>query len=141
MITAPETPEGGVPLPNEAATIPNFSMLHVKNVVVHGYRRWSEEDKHFKYRPVLSLFLSEPGQDPVMLNLELQAQFDDGEVMARMGVTWANNMFTKVSKMVSIFDVETTDLVVKHNVMELIELEAAEDEYREIQFTNKYKIH
>jgi hypothetical protein len=116
-------------------------MLHVKSVVVHGYRHWSEEDKHYKYRPVLSLFLTEPGQNPMMLNVELQAQFDDGEVMARMGVTWANNMFTKVSKMVSIFDVDTTDLLVKHNVKELIDIEDAVDELREIQFTNKYKIH
>jgi hypothetical protein len=140
-VTAPETPEGASPLPNEEVTIPNYSMLNVKQVVVHGIRTWNEDEKHYKYRPTVAYFMNTPDQPPIMINTHLQQQFDDGAVMARMTVLWVNQMFDIVSKKVSIFDAETTELLVKYDVMELIQLEAAEDEYRELQFTNKYKIH
>ena len=138
-----ETPEleGAEPLPNLGATIPNYAKLDVKRVLVYGIRIMDQFEKKAKYKPMLALFLNEADKEPVVLNLMLHEVFDDAEVMARMGVIWANQMFGHVAKTVKIFDYETEKLRTEINVWELLEVEEAVEELREINQTNKYKVH
>jgi hypothetical protein len=138
-----ETPnlEGADDLPNLGQTIPNYAKLDVKRVMVYGVRIVDQFDKKAKYKPRLCLFLNEVDKEPVVLNLMLHEVFDDAEVMARMGVIWANQMFGHVAKTVKIFDYETEKLRTEINVWQLLEVEEAVEELREINQTNKYKVH
>lgn len=138
-----ETPnkEGAEPLPNLGATIPNYAKLDVKRVLVYGIRIMDQFENKPKYKPMLALFLNEAVAEPVVLNLMLHEVFDDAEVMARMGVIWANQMFANVAKTVKIFDYETEALRTEIDVWNVLEVEQAVEELREINFTNKYKVH
>lgn len=135
----PET-EGGSSLPNQDFKIANYATLDVKRVMVYGTRAVLPNGKP-KYRPSLALFMTEPDQPHIIIRVNLHETFDDAEVMARMGVIWANNMFQRVSKVVKIFDGATEELFLTINVSELIEMEDAIEELRLINVTNKYKVH
>jgi hypothetical protein len=132
--------EGAEPLPNMDQVIPNYAKLDVRNVVVYGIRHYDEIEKKAKYQPALALFMNERGTEPVVLNVFLHETFDDGEAMARSVVMWTNLMFGNVARLVSIFDYKDEKLVVKYDVTELFEIEAAVEELREIYKTNKYKV-
>ena len=137
-----QTPEtgGGSTLPDQDVMIPNFAMLDVKRVVVFG-NRVKQADGKPKYHPHLALFISEPDQPHIFIMVKLHNIFDDAEVMARMSVIWANNMFEHVSKVVKILDDETDELITSINVSELIEIEDAVEALRIINVTNKYLVH
>jgi riboflavin synthase len=134
----PDT-EGVSPLPNQEVQIANYAILDVKRVVVYGTR--GRVDGKPKYRPSVALFMTEIDQPHILIRVNLHETFDDAEVMARMGVIWANNMFQHVSKIVKIFDDETEELIVSINVPEVIAIEDAVEELRLINVTNKYKVH
>lgn len=123
-------------------TFKNYERLPIRRVVVGGIRIYDTFDKRNKYVPVLTMFFNDiENEPPACLNFSLSEVFDDGEVMARMTVIWANNMFPSVARKVSIHDYESGDLVVTHDVMDLEDLEVAQDELAEIHRTNVMKIH
>jgi hypothetical protein len=134
----PDT-EGVSPLPNQDVKFANYATLDVKRVMVFGRR--AIIDGKPKYRPSLALFMTDIDQPHIMLSVNLHELYDDAEVMARMGVIWANNMFERVAKVVKIFDDVTDELIASVNVPELIAIEDAVEELRVINVTNKYKVH
>lgn len=137
-----EVLEGAQPLPNDEYVYENYANLSVKNVVIYGTRILDTQEQRFKYRPTIALFMNDPGEPPQMLNFHLHEIFEDAEVMARMTVMWANMMFGNVSKMVSIFDYENPAERLAHiNVVEMVALENAVDELKQIHRTNMRKIH
>lgn len=138
------TPTEGVddsPLPNADLTFKNYSRHAVKRVVVYGIRVKDGFNNRYQYMPMLALFMSDRGEPPVVLNFTTDELFDDAEVMASITVAWATKLYNHVGKTVSIFEYQTEELVRKIDVQELVQMEEAIDEYREILHTNVLKLH
>jgi hypothetical protein len=131
----------GVPaLPNVEVKFENYAELDVKSVVIYGHRILDQAERKFKYRATLALLMNETNQQPLMLNFHLHEIFDDAEVMARTSVMWANMMFGHVSKMVSVFDLNTEDRIAHINVQQLVEIESAVEELKHIHRTDMRQI-
>lgn len=134
--------EGVPPLPNADFKFDNYSHLNVKNVVVYGTRILDTAEKKFKYRPTVGLFTNETGDPPRALFFHLHEIYDDAEVMARSVVMWANLVFGNVSKKVSIFDyINENERVAHFDITELVAMEKAVEELKEIHRTDIRKIH
>jgi hypothetical protein len=136
-----EAPDVGGSIVNPKHMIQNFAYLDVKNVVVHGLRVYDKQEEVFKYCAVLTLFLNENREDPIMLNVKLHEIFYDTSKLAQQIVIWANMTFGNVSRKVSIFDKETEEVVEQFNVTEMIDIQEATLELDEIKRTDTRKIH
>ena len=133
--------DGDSPLPNAGFKFANFSHLNVKKVVVYGTRILDTHEKKFKYRPTLCLFMNDVGDPPQSLCFHCNEIFPDAETMAKMTVGWSSLMFGDVSNMVSIFDYETDERIAHFDLNEMVRMETAINELKEIHRTNIRSIH
>lgn len=120
----------------KALTIPNFTMSPIHCAVCHAYAFKDAESGLYRYKPLVCFILNDDKEKPLVINLFLDVLYDSYVELATEVVGWLNKAINNVSKMVTVLDSESGEIITKCDVMDILRRDQALEELKLIHRTD-----